>query len=246
MYMTDQPAGVIFPPDGNPKLWRYMDFAKLVALLEARALHFARVDQFQDPWEGFHSPAGVRQFRESARESNLSADVIERVIANLHRLRPDHYVNCWFTSEDESAAMWSLYLRGGDGVAIVTDHEALAAALEACPFAARTSLVRYVDYEVVPISFGSVFSPIVHKRRSFAHEAELRALIWGSESRNEHLIAPGATGIEVPIDPTQLIHTVHVAPTAPIWFRQLVERVLWRYGLKVPVVRSSLYDSPVF
>ena len=33
-------------------LWRYMDLTKLMALLEDRALHFARSDLLGDPFEG--------------------------------------------------------------------------------------------------------------------------------------------------------------------------------------------------
>jgi hypothetical protein len=33
-------------------LWRYMDFARLVAVLDSGTLHFARADQFSDPFEG--------------------------------------------------------------------------------------------------------------------------------------------------------------------------------------------------
>jgi hypothetical protein len=33
-------------------LWRYMDFARFVALLDQQALHFARADQFDDRFEG--------------------------------------------------------------------------------------------------------------------------------------------------------------------------------------------------
>lgn len=34
------------------KLWRYMDLAKFLALLEDRALYFARADKLGDPFEG--------------------------------------------------------------------------------------------------------------------------------------------------------------------------------------------------
>ena len=39
-------------------------------------------------------------------------------------------------------------------------------------------MVKYVDYDKVPIALGNHFFPFVHKRLSFAHETELRAIIW--------------------------------------------------------------------
>jgi hypothetical protein len=38
--------------DENAKIWRYLDFTKFVALLDWRALSFARVDQLTDQFEG--------------------------------------------------------------------------------------------------------------------------------------------------------------------------------------------------
>jgi hypothetical protein len=36
------------PADENAKIWRYLDFTKFVALLDRRALSFARVDELTD------------------------------------------------------------------------------------------------------------------------------------------------------------------------------------------------------
>lgn len=33
-------------------LWRYLDVAKFVSLLQTQAIHFPRGDQFEDPFEG--------------------------------------------------------------------------------------------------------------------------------------------------------------------------------------------------
>jgi len=38
--------------DENAKIWRYLDFTKFVALLDWRALSFARVDELTDQFEG--------------------------------------------------------------------------------------------------------------------------------------------------------------------------------------------------
>lgn len=44
----------IFIPPVNPdiKLWRYIDFTKLVSLLSREQLFFSRADKFADPFEG--------------------------------------------------------------------------------------------------------------------------------------------------------------------------------------------------
>lgn len=45
-------------------IWRYVDFAKFVDLLERRQLHFARLDQLGDPFEGAPSDGTVALLRE--------------------------------------------------------------------------------------------------------------------------------------------------------------------------------------
>jgi hypothetical protein len=42
-----------------------------------------------------------------------------------------------------------------------------------------------------------------------------------------------------------LIERIHVAPTTPTWFRELVRAVLEKYGVKKEVRQSSLDDDPV-
>jgi hypothetical protein len=43
------------------RLWRYMDFAKFVSLLETRSIHFARADVLGDSFEGAVGIAERRQ-----------------------------------------------------------------------------------------------------------------------------------------------------------------------------------------
>ena len=107
-------------------------------------------------------------------------------------------------------------------------------------------MVQYIDYEKTPISFSNGFFPFVHKRLSFAHENELRAVIWRVDHINEPQIPAGSTSACVNVSPAELIKAIHVSPTAPRWFGELVEQVAQRYGLQVPVVRSNLYDRPTF
>ena len=40
------------PDEPDSSIWRYLDFTKLVSLLETRALHFSRADLLGDPYGG--------------------------------------------------------------------------------------------------------------------------------------------------------------------------------------------------
>jgi hypothetical protein len=43
------------PEDLDATIWRYVDFTKLVSLLDTKSLFFARADQLGDPFEGSYS-----------------------------------------------------------------------------------------------------------------------------------------------------------------------------------------------
>jgi hypothetical protein len=173
-------------------------------------------------------------------------NAVDLLLKNIDVFRRQMFISCWFASEHESAAMWKLYLQSPEGIAIRTDHDTLTAALEKSSLMIRTTMVRYVDYDDVPIAFGNLFFPFVHKRLSFAHETELRAIIWSKEDKNEPQIPEEATSVQVDIVPQDLVKSVHVSPTAPTWFGQLVEQLLKRYTLTIPVERSRLYDRPTY
>ncbi len=53
---TDHPV-FVQPENSNMKIWRYVDFAKYVAMLQQKAIYFTRLDQFADPYEGSLSKA---------------------------------------------------------------------------------------------------------------------------------------------------------------------------------------------
>ncbi len=48
VYQSD--ANLVVPPDDTP-LWRYLDFARFMALLASASLWFARADTFSDQYE---------------------------------------------------------------------------------------------------------------------------------------------------------------------------------------------------
>lgn len=246
MTMLDNKHESFFPPSENCTLWRYMDLTKFLSLLENRRLFFPRADQFDDPYEGAWSRAGVALLRDPATNGGLPPHAINQILENTEVIRRQMFISCWFVSEHESAAMWKLYLQSPEGIAIQTDHDALAATLVRSPLQVRTTMVNYVDYDRVPIPFSNLFFPFVHKRLSFAHEAELRAILWSFEDVNMPQIPDGLTSVQIDIIPEELIKSVHVSPSAPKWFGELVEQLLRRYSLTIPVVRSSLYDRPTY
>lgn len=244
--MLDTDSPYLSTPKGNFTIWRYMDLTKLLSLLESQKLLFPRSDQFEDPYEGNWTKLTVNSLREAHESWGTSDQSIQGFLSLREIARKEMFISCWSASEHESAAMWKIYLKSSEGVAIRSEYQVLAEALKVSPLVIRTSMVNYIDYEKSFFSIGDMFTPFWHKRISFSYEEEMRAFSWMKEMLNAPFFQADATSVSIDIDPQKLIKAVHVSPTAPSWFEHLVEQVLRRYGLSCPIHRSGLYDRPTY
>jgi hypothetical protein len=105
--------------------------------------------------------------------------------------------------------------------------------------------VSYVDYATAPWSGLNMFWPFVHKRKSFAHEAEVRAVISGTVGGLDPTedTAPGRLLV---VSLETLIEQVSVSPVAEAWLFDLVKRISERYGLPAEVRQSELAAEPLY
>src|SRR6266498_1689302 len=246
MYVAD--PSLPLPSDEQP-IWRYLDFAKFVAMLDTGEFYLARADTFVDPFELAIPRLDVVAAREAAMALITSGPAArsgvlaylahhgDRPIEELQKL-PDErlarellrlsnralYVNCWHMNDDESAAMWTVYV----------------------------GAVTYLDYARQSWGPYRPFNAVMHKRRSFAHEQELRAVVvrptWAElADYGEHPDRlPDSTGVGIPVNLDRLIRRVLVSPRAPEWYVTLVASMLHRFGCERTPVQSDLYTSPSF
>lgn len=102
-----------------------------------------------------------------------------------------------------------------------------------------------------------VLSIFLQKRKAFQHEQELRAIALLNEvmsdvdlhigfKQGDSIPHPTVPGVWQPLDLSKLIEHVYVAPNARGSFKDLVEKVMTRYKLNVPVDRTSMDDDPIF
>ncbi|MES1981929.1 MAG: DUF2971 domain-containing protein [Pseudomonadota bacterium] len=229
-----------------------MDFTKFVAMLESSSLFFSRADRLGDPFEGSYSRGNERLRPEVYKEiyDKMSVDVVEK----MHQGQAQHYkwqrqwtfINCWHMNIGESAGMWKLYAKTNEAIAIKSSFSCLANQLDSETY---IGVVEYIDFDHDWLPEGNALYPYVHKRRSFAHEQEVRALFvdWPVTEAGFNLQAvPPESGLERKVDIQELVEAVYVAPTCPSWFRTLVKQVCHRYGLTKRVVQSSLDAEPFF
>jgi len=236
------------PENQHAAIWRYMDFTKFVAMLESSSLFFARADCLGDPFEGSYS-RGNEKLRPIVYKDTPDhvLDIIKTQGSEFSkRLRQWTFVNCWHMNESESAGMWKLYAKTNEAIAIKSNFTKLFDELDSGTY---VGLVEYIDFDHDWIPEGNVFFPYVHKRRSFAHEQEIRALFTQFPSEDGKLNfnkKPPEGGLEKKVNVNNLIESVYVAPTCPGWFKSLVEKVCAKYGVNKQVIQSSLDAEPFF
>ena len=102
-------------------LWRYMELAKFVSMLEQNALWLARADTFKDRHEG-RFPDEMRKFIEKAYEKFDDSDPspVKDVDDFQDYLVKNTFVSCWHKNFDENMVMWEIYGRDNNAVAIQT------------------------------------------------------------------------------------------------------------------------------
>lgn len=233
------------PTDPGIKIWRYLDFAKFVSILENGGLFFPRADRLGDFFEGSFTPANLKELAETVRDWNPEdRTLLNRFLKSYEDNRQWIMISCWHINEDESATMWRSYTKTEEAVCIQSTYERLRDCLDD---AAHIGLVEYENYGSYKIVVGNIFYPFIHKRKLYQAEQELRAIIWPPP---DIVSEPPSDGIWKSVDLDHLIERVYVAPTKELWrasgFRELVNKVMRRYGLAKPVLSSSLDERPTF
>lgn len=247
----------IQPENKDVKVWRYMDFTKLISLIDSRRLFFTRVDKFNDPFEGSYPKINVQARGHLPEEitKDMTEEQINKLTESLKKSGEINKnwprytaINCWHMNDHESAAMWDLYLKSNEGVAIQSTYSKLKKSLTD-EQETYLGVVKYIDYDTEFLDSGNLLSPFVHKRKSFEHEREVRALSlkWPTGDKGMDFTQETIDfGVEIKTDLEVLVEKIYVAPNSPAWFAELVRSAVNRYGYKFEVVHSRLNDSPLF
>ncbi len=226
----------------NAVLWQYLDAAKFIDFIHNQTLFFARGDQFEDKFEGAFTKS-IKQAIEQSYEANKIGSTFDDF---KQRLRERVFLNCWHASLDDSMAMWSIYGRSPTALAITTTVAQLRDTIEAAklPYNIAISKVRYVkhwrDPKLKITPYSNVFA---YKVKAYEYEKEVRVIIdrFDEEFNSE----VNETGMPIKVALPKLVRSIVVAPEAPPWFLAVVEGVVAKYGVKVPVKRSKLAFEPI-
>ncbi len=252
--MYEAHPSFVQPENEQVKVWRYMDFTKFVSLIDTRCLFFTRADKFEDPFEGSWPLHNLKAMKNAPDElSTEDKEIYLKSYAHIGRVSKSWLkfaaINCWHMNEHESAAMWKLYLKSDEGIAVQSTYNRLRSSITDNEHV-NLGVVKYIDYETEWIDGRlNLLAPFVHKRKSFEHEREVRAMVtkWpnveGTIDANHETIG---NGLMIKVDIEHLIEQIYIAPSTPDWFSDLVRAVINRYGYVFNVVQSKLSEQPIF
>lgn len=249
MFMNEEHPSFADKPHEDAKVWRYMDLARYLSLLQSEALHFARADQMSDRWEGSYSGVNVflRPYLYGEHHAQMEAS---RSQTRAYLLQQTH-MSCWHLSEVESAAMWEIYQREGRGVAVQSTWGRLTSSITS-KRVVHGGRVKYVNYSKEFIPEANGFDPFMHKRESFSYEKEARLLMMTGLTAPDPARADSAISlgpeppvIAVTVDLRRLVETVFVAPGAPEWVAKMVLNVTGQYNFEFEIRHSDLAKDPI-
>lgn len=211
------------------RLYRVMDFKRVVQIFEQKALFFAHPSVWDDPYE-------------------------QRIV---HHQNDALFSQCW-CRKGVSDAMWRIYSPGGLGVRVSTTvgklKEVLRRATKEEGFRYRLAEVKY-DSQVninsearrIKASLEDKFDikratdMLYLKREAFSHEEEWRATLYFNDIKK----VQGKKGVTVKIDPHIIINNILLDPRAPkeltdafeFYFRE-------RFKFLGSIKKSVLYNVP--
>lgn len=226
-----------------------MDFAKFCSLLEKSELFFAKPETFKDPWEGY---LPKKHYEDSGYDPSLPEDVrialINMAKNHSHQfIRNDLGVNCWHIGECESEAFWRNY--SDRGVVIQSTFGKLKESFSGVmDYDVYIGTVEYKDPLTDIVDTGNMFNQILWKRDSFSYEKELRAVIWARANSEGRGIKDfnGLKGQALKVDIDSLIEKVYSTPfEKDLWFNDVVNDVIRKYGFKFTSFKSTLMDNPL-
>ena len=238
-----------------------MDITKLMWVLQNKALYFARADTLGDPFEGHYTRSknlelahlinqACKDTPPDSPEWKLKSDEVTQFFNDSLRTHSQwklyHYVNCWHLNPHESGAMWKLYTSMNEAVCIKTTYKKLATCLPDNTFLGK---VTYIDYDNDHIRPDNGFNFIMHKRNSYSHEQEVRAVFWIMQDVNSKYLPPAGKpkfGHNVDIDPKELIEEIYISPKAVPPLLDVVTKLIGNFGIVVPVKQSEVNAPPSY
>lgn len=225
------------------EITRYMPMPQFVSFL-THGMHIPKATLFDDDWEGLS-----RRMYEGWLSEKQEMDWAKEWT----------YISCWYQSFNESMAMWNIYGKYSEAIAIHTSTSALMDVIINNSFLKqypkRFNFVTYMDYKLYPKPlfdsvvnrrsnsnkrhiFNNLLEEFYFKHRAFQHENEVRLCIVDKKPLDPFNKNP-KSGIIVQ-NVIDCIDMITLAPYSPDWYAEAVKDIVRKYGSNIEVQRSEL------
>lgn len=231
------------PNEQNNKVWRYIDVSKLIDIISRKSLFLCRLDLLDDTHEG-----SFTKIHFETRQTEYEKYGISHVIPTLEKSNKNFpksmFVNCWYFDNYESEAMWKLYCPDNKGVAIQTSYKKLVDSVSFDDYLYIGS-IQYLDYETEWFPTGNIFYPVMHKRKAFQHEKEIRLVKTDYKYWVDNSLEP-PSGVYIPWEIEKYSENIYVNPYAPIWYYEVIKDLLKTYNCKINIKWSTIKKLPYY
>ncbi|UYW01563.1 hypothetical protein K5I29_01140 [Flavobacterium agricola] len=211
-------------------IWKYLDLSKFLDLLISRKMFLSRSDKFEDQYEGTFSEPTFEEIKELLKNK-------PDYLSNYKAQRKNIVISSWHANAHESFAMWQIFTKNNEGLAIQSTIGKLQNSVEYQDRAIDLQIgeVNYIDYKKEYIPFTDKYFPYLYKRKSFQYENEVR-LIGDATQLNKSV----NDGLKIDIDPNHLIERLYIHPRSLNWYKNLVQTIVLRLGYSFEIAKSDL------
>lgn len=223
-------------PREDAVLWRYMPLAKFLAMAHRGSIYLPRADQLGDEHEGALPHKDV-----AFRDEVIAKYPGTKALFQYDDQRTYALVSCWHESDAENETLWGRYCPPNvDGVAVMSNAAKLRTALDRFPEPTVLGSVEYIDYATDTVGLGRPHIRLFRKRREFAGEREVRAVVL----RSAGLAPPWDGGEYRSVDLGTLLIRVVAKPRTPAWIRSVIDAVNEKLSNYRRPVQPSTLDQP--
>ncbi|TEU16270.1 MAG: DUF2971 domain-containing protein [Anaerolineales bacterium] len=244
------------PQNKSIRVWRYLDLAEFVWLLDKRKLFLSRLDSLNYPHEGSATQKDALIYKRlfEVFDRDLAEEYSQAISQCRQDSRTATYVSCWHMNNAESHAMWRLYCGAEQGVAIQTTYEKLANSITEPDV--YIGLVRYIDYDedwfsqgdFVPNVGDSLIYAVMHKWDVFAYESEIRIVKTLYDPSQEVVEPEQPPGITLDWNLEEVIEHIYIHPYAPLFYFDVVKAIVRKFtpSLEPRIQWSKIKREPLY
>lgn len=215
-------------PSDDTIIWKYLDLSKFLDLLLSERMFMARSDKFEDQYEGTFSEPTYEEIKKLLADNPDYLDAYKSKRKNI-------VISSWHANSYESYAMWQVFTKNNEGLAIQSTIGHLKNSLIEPKVHQYIGEVNYIDYKKEHIPFDDDFFPFLFKRKSFQYENEIR-VITDVTPLDLHV----NEGVKIEVNINQMIERLYIHPKSENWYKKLVIEAVNRLGYHFEIEKSDL------